>query len=509
MSQDEAPVCREPSADAAEAVADLPGLLVRAVGAMLLIALVAGPTALGSVHPAVILTLEAWMIAGFAIWLMSYAIPRRALPVGSPLRLCLFTGVIVGWLLCWNSSGVWDPLSDTVVPVIPPLPGLPGAEERLTALHAMLRMTAMAAALAIAADVARFAVWRQRLCRTIVGVAALLSAFGILQTVTGHNWLSRWMDPHEGSSFATFNYHGNAGAYLNLAAPLALAMAGSAAKESSGRLGRVATVLACGAIWAGIFINTSRGAQAIAAILLAAWVALRFAAHRDHDRAGRQINQTNQLNMGRIALRLAPLGIVGLLAVFGLRHQVRKWQQLPNHISADSSRRQVWSVSAPMATSAGLLGHGPGVFKMLLPRSPLLSSALYTRWIIQPHRPGSRISMWSMAHQDYLQTIIEYGWIGSLPYAVVLFGGIGRAVVLSRRRTDTSFPKGPVSADEQMYTAIAVALSGIAINSAFDFPLQVASLQLTTAALLGICWVQRPLPSQPASQPTDASQAVE
>ena len=45
------------------------------------------------------------------------------------------------------------------------------------------------------------------------------------------------------------------------------------------------------------------------------------------------------------------------------------------------------------------------------------------------HVPGQRISMWSNAHQDYLQTFIEWGWIGGALWVLIVVGAFALALV--------------------------------------------------------------------------------
>ena len=120
---------------------------------------------------------------------------------------------------------------------------------------------------------------------------------------------------------------------------------------------------------------------------------------------------------------------------------------------------------------------------MLLPRSPLLNNAFYSRWIIQGHTPGTAISMWSQAHEDYLQTLVEFGWTGGLAAGTLLFGGIVR--LCRTVRQDRSRPPRPATL---VYVGVTAALLAVALHSTFDFPLQVVSLQLYVAVYLGIAW---------------------
>jgi O-antigen ligase len=131
---------------------------------------------------------------------------------------------------------------------------------------------------------------------------------------------------------------------------------------------------------------------------------------------------------------------------------------------------------------------------MLLPRSPLLTNAFYSRWIIHRPVPGAAVSMWSQAHEDYLQTLVEFGWLGGLAAGTVLFGGIARAWGAVRR--DRNLPPAPQTL---VYVGVLTALLAVALHSTVDFPLQVGSLQLYVAVYLGIAWATTSPRSTPAA----------
>ena len=90
------------------------------------------------------------------------------------------------------------------------------------------------------------------------------------------------------------------------------------------------------------------------------------------------------------------------------------------------------------------------------------------------------------AHQDYLQTLTEWGWLGGIAWAVLVFGGLG--VSLTRLRTARL---RPCTIEEGLLAGAWVALAGVMIHALVDFPLQIPSIQLYTAVLVGITWSRR------------------
>ena len=79
------------------------------------------------------------------------------------------------------------------------------------------------------------------------------------------------------------------------------------------------------------------------------------------------------------------------------------------------------------------------------------------------------------------------GVLGFLLWAVLIGGGIVRAIVDLR-----SDPRS-VTREQGMWIALcALSLIGVLIHSLVDFPLQIASLQLIAAVLLGQLWARPP-----------------
>jgi hypothetical protein len=92
---------------------------------------------------------------------------------------------------------------------------------------------------------------------------------------------------------------------------------------------------------------------------------------------------------------------------------------------------------------------------------------------------------WLFLHNDYLQTLMEWGWIGGLLWAGILFGGmiVAAQSLRDKPRASRWFPRQLL-----LLPLAIVALGGVALHALVDFPLQISSIQLYTATYLGICW---------------------
>lgn len=447
--------------------------LRQVAGGSICVALIYAPLALGSIPPRMLVGLEVLLALATLCWAMD-ALLHKTLPRIPPLLgVCCGWLLLQGWGMAWNAHSSYTEMR-TLLPIASPLPNAPGAIERVIAVHTMLSLTAVLAALIVVTDLAQEPVWRTRLLWAMAWTGACFSGFGLAQKAGLVHFVSAQMNRYEGDYFSTYNYHANAGAFLNLALPAiaSLLFVALAEKHALARRLLLGGIFGCCLIAA--LVNTSRGAQAITIVMLiglGGWGGLRLA--RGEGRRSRRARMA--LAGGCFACLVG-----GGLLVPHLGRVVQKWEQLPQVLTGDSGRMQVWPIAASMARQSGPFGQGPGAFKLLLPRSPLLTNAFYSRWIIQMPIPGGPTSMWSQAHEDYLQTLIEFGWLGSLAAGTILFGGIAcvwRAVLRDR-----------VHSSMLVYVGVLAALLAVALHATFDFPLQLVSLQLYVAVFLGIAW---------------------
>jgi O-antigen ligase len=131
-----------------------------------------------------------------------------------------------------------------------------------------------------------------------------------------------------------------------------------------------------------------------------------------------------------------------------------------------------------MAESAGWRGYGPGTFKLLFPHTPAMEPSLYYKYIVREYVPGQPVSMWSHVHDDYLQSLIEWGWPGTALWVALFAGGLFTVARAASR--------SPV--DRRCAVAVAIALGGVLLHALIDFPLQVEVIRFDVAALLGLAW---------------------
>ena len=441
---------------------------------MLLVMLVFAPWAFGSTR----LWAIDWLNRGLAVALF---LRLLAFPFGGigrfrnlPRLLVIVVAAVLllGWWMTWNARAVYDAGAAVFAPVKVPVPFAAGAVDAIMAEAAMIRITCLLGVLFLIWELADDAGWRRRIWTTVALTGASIAALGVWQRAAGAPTIfwedpaARGSDSYVKSFFATFYYHANAGAFLNLCLPVAAA---GLLRALSRRTPPLELTIWIGAVVAFVLasvINTSRAGQIIAATLtlvVLAWPArglLKFTWSRQR--------RTFAWTIGSVGLLLA----VVLLAV-GLQVQIGRWQQTAQQLGTGTllgTRLLAQQAALHAVPDAGLCGFGPGCFEVMFP--------YYTLYL------GNRIDgIWRYLHADYVQTLLEWGILGTIMWSVIFFGGILRGI-----RAYCARDAEANSQQNLFLPAILLALAGVAIHALIDFPLQIASIQLYVAVYLGLCW---------------------
>ena len=409
---------------------------------------------------------------------LAYLLVNRRLP--RIAWLPVLAGVVVlaaGWFMAYNATSAWDPRRQFTIPISPHFPRLPGAVERLTAQLAMRKLDALFGCFLLCYDLAAERTWRREWVFVTAFTGAALSLFGVAQQAGLETFVPTRMFQMEGVYFATYNYHGNAGALINMAQACSCGICFYVFAARKSLWKKASSLALLVVILLGQFTNSSRGAQILSSIMLIVAALVSITAVGP--------NRQSWFSRRRVLLP----AICGLLAVllvpaFVLSHgNAQKWRELPEHIARNSSRWQVWRVSMPLLRNAGVLGSGPGAYKLLLPHSPALNHAFYSRWVIQNYTPGKTVSMWSNAHNDAVQSTIEHGELGLLCGFVFLAGGLSMGAWRC-----SVFMKSRNYQDGGLLLACITGVTATLIHGTFDFPLQILSIQVPFAVMLAICW---------------------
>lgn len=356
-----------------------------------------------------------------------------------------------------------NPVTQDFVPTRGHLPFLPSALDRSSALSASFDLFALGAAFLVLTDLVQHREERWKLLSLLATSGLVIALFGIYGEAQGLPTLPFSSD-HRGFIFSTFFYHGNAAAFLNLAWPAALVLLARGIRTGN-HVSRLIWANGLLFTFVALFVNASKfgHAAAIPALILAAVLTWRCL---ELDWKPSPVTGTI------IALVLLAGGLI--LALPTLTLSLGRWEYL---ISQGSQERVLAHQAAwRMIPDAPLWGIGPGCFRWGFP--------FYTVHL------GDRIKgVWIHAHQDYIQTYVEWGMVGGTAWMILIGGGLWRG-----------WSKLFRGAKELSTVAAVMGLSLTAVHALLDFPFQIGSLRYASAVYLAILWGGRDKPKQKTAE---------
>ena len=446
---------------------------------LFLAALVFAPWAYGSTPPWAIECLE-WLLGlVLALWLADCAIRRLKPRIHPALLTCSLLLLVWGWGMALNAhfrvAG-----NDYFTPVRAPAPWAPGSVDGAASAWMMLRVTCLLGTACFVCDLSTRRIWRQRVWRTMAGTGVTLVLFGLLQSAFAQPLLVWSREDADVPYFATYYYHGNAGSLINLVLPLVAGLAALKLRTPDAHAGRAFWFPGLFICVAGAFVNVSRSAMSITVLLCFVLLLWQF-----YGGTHTELLPPRRL---RWAYGFAMAAIVACLVAFsGWERPAEKWALFRSQLNTANKRYVSTEVCLRMLPDARWHGFGAGTFGLVFPHYTGAQAGLI---------PG----VWRYAHDDYMQAVLEWGWLGAIPLAVLFFGAIAHLFLQWRRRRNFSFSDGV------LVLVSGLALAGVAIHAVIDFPLQIASLQLYVCVLAGFGWGCRqwsgirPGPSVPLGQ---------
>jgi hypothetical protein len=173
------------------------------------------------------------------------------------------------WFLTWNAKSRFIEAAQVFVRREQPLPGWPGFMDTALVLPSVLLATGILGAFCISCDLAASRVWRDRVWVTLAATGLSLVVLGLAQRLTNAPSIFWDLDSNLGETFfSVFRYHANAGAFVNLVLPLMTALAAKNWMIAGNEKARVFWTLATLLTAAAGFVNVSRAANVICAVLL-------------------------------------------------------------------------------------------------------------------------------------------------------------------------------------------------------------------------------------------------
>ena len=410
------------------------------------------------------------LLVALVLWGAELISSRRRPDV--PPFLVAVTGalVCVGSWMALNARSIYDSEFSLFVPLRNFAPFLTGSVDYANSAAWMLRGALLLGTILFISDLSQSSRWLLRLWYAIGLVGGSIAFLGLLQKATGAQMIF-WQPPPPPeygvtTFFATYFYHGNAGAFLNLVWPLSAGLVIRAFTSRSKPGMRAIWTIVFVVTIAGVLANTSRMAQVVALVLLVL-ISVHFGPGLLRRLPGAQ---KNVAIAGALALVLA---LIAVAQATHLEQPLSRWQSVSDQIPADA-RWHASRVALSALPYAGLFGFGPGTFRVVFPGYNIGSGHAV---------PGS----WRFLHEDYLQTVLEWGWLGSCLWALLFFGGLTVGIFSYRRNATRDWmPRRRV-----MQPLAIIALTGVATHALVDFPFQIESIQLYVATYLGVCWGSR------------------
>jgi hypothetical protein len=428
-------------------------------------ALVYAPWAYGGTTSTGIQTINWLLLAAFILWGVELILSRRKPRFPRVLLFLILPLIGIGSWMVINSGSIYDSDFYAFVPLRNFAPRLAGSIDYAISFAWMIRATLLLCVILFVADLSQSNRWLLRLWYVIGLLAGSIAFLGLLQKATGARMIFWQTAPPWGVTtfFATFYYHANAGAFLNLVWPLTAGLAIRAFTKRGHPVMRATWISIFVLTVAAVLANTSRVAQLIALLLLVA-ICLQFGPALLRKLSG---TEKNVVFAGAIAILLT---LIALAQATHLEQPLTRWQTLSERIPIDA-RWQASRVAASALPDAGLFGFGPGTFRVVFPSYNSASAN---------HVPGT----WRFLHEDYLQTALEWGWLGSTLWALLFLGGIAVGIRSYRKYAARNWtPRRRL-----LQPFIIIALIGGALHALVDFPFQIASIQLYVATYLGFCW---------------------
>ena len=425
--------------------------------------LVIAPWLYGATTALTIALVNGMLAVALTLWVASLLVDRRWPMV--PRGLVVIAGIILlqGWWMVVNAHAIYDLTFGVFAPLHSIWPAAAGSADYILSFTWMVRATALLGVVCLVAEMVQRPVWLLRLWYAVAIAGGSIAFFGLIQKGMGARMIF-WQSAQPRDSwtfFATYYYHANAGAFLNLVLPVTAGLALWTVARQARPFARTAGATAILFVIIAVLSNTSRMAQAVGVLILGTLIA---AVIRPAARFVARAEKRTVL----IGVSVVALAALAIAQASHLDKPLVRWQQFMKQLPVDE-RWLADRVALGAVGDASWFGFGPGTFRAIFPQ-------------YQAEFGNQPQGIWRFLHEDYLQTILEWGWFGSAAIAALFFGGIAMGLRNYFKANDWS------TRQRILLPCAMLALLGVAIHALVDFPLQILSIQLIVATYLGICW---------------------
>lgn len=291
---------------------------------------------------------------------------------------------------------------------------------------------------------------RENLIRALLGATLVAIILGAAQLASGGESLYLWATTAAGNVAGFFANRNHMATLCLLSMPFAAVLGAGASRRASNRtnfsLGVAVAYLGLTAVALGV-IRSRTGvilfAPVLGVSLLAAWVAMG---------RGRPKFMLLALSGGAV------LAVAGVIA-FALAPLLDRFDT----VGAKEGRFENWPIVAQAADSYLPVGSGTGSFDA----------------VFRSVEPLERLdpTFFNQAHNDYLETWLETGWIGGALIALFM--------AWFAARSWKAWTSG-VSTQRDLQRAASVAIGVILAHSVVDYPLRTAAIATVFALCCGL-----------------------
>ncbi|HEY8899169.1 MAG TPA: O-antigen ligase family protein [Chthoniobacterales bacterium] len=421
------------------------------------------------------------------VWILGCLIGGKLPKTGIVLPLLVIAILALGWAV--TIASWWDPTNENALPA-------PEAWSDFIfdfatfdydlSVAAMVRTSVLLGTLLLATDLFAHPQWTRGLFLTIAVTATGMVIFFFLQKIApGTFRLRSSVDPNVWLSFATYRYWGNGASFLNLMWP---ALAGIGVQMALTR-GRGWSIWLAGAllVFAALYVNLSKAGQALGVVGLIAFVLVSlFYLVRNERQVFRRISWP--------ALLAGAIPLILLFAALPIAMPWNRWNSLMGSTFAGNDRLMAYRLFVKLIPDAGWTGFGAGTFRLVhlqyFSNEPNIAN--YPFWV---------------AHEDYIQTLVEWGYIGTAFWGLILITGTclllaGKTSANGRSRFPEEFGYEygigeklrkffdaiPASDAPLVKRGAFVAIMLTALHAAVDFPMQIVSIQFYFLIWVALGW---------------------
>ena len=331
------------------------------------------------------------------------------------------------------------------------------ADVEYTARREVMRLLVYALLFFVALNNLHKSEWAQMTLYVLVFTGTAIAIYGIVQVIAGleHVWHFTRPEQYKGRGSGTFINPNHFAGFLGMLLPLCLAsvLTGRISQPMRILLGYSALLLL-----GGVAVSMSRGGWVSTSLALAAIVTV--------------LGWRKQFRLRGILLTCIVLGVIaGFLLTSPFAQDRLRNVSKPGTMEHVGSRIELWKAAAAVWQEENLLGVGPGHFDHRFPA----------------HRPKQLQSRPVRVHNDYLNTLVDWGLIGMM-LAGLMLGTMVSGIIKSWKYSQrTSSDLSAKTSNRSAFVLGSTAgLGSIALHSFVDFNLHIPSNAMLAATLAGL-----------------------